>query len=384
MSVIGATADVICSKRVFRLLTLLGHESVDTLQRFMLRRDTVGGDFCPRGDPMRRRELIVALGGAMAWPFVARGQQRNIKRLAVFSPSEPSASMHQHSENRYYVALFEELRRLGWVEGQNLTVEGYGREQNKSGPDILAMEIVRSSPDVIYMVGPGAVSFKPVTSRIPIVALTADPVALGIAQSLAHPGGNFTGASIDTGPSIHGKRIALLREMFPAISKMGCLALRFQWDGQVLGPAIRAAAEAAGIPLAVALVDFGASEANYRAAIESISHDGANAIMVADSADVLRNSTLIAGLVREAKLPAIFTFREPVEAGGLMAYSFDLFELYKRAANNIDAILRGTNPGDIPFYQATKFELSINLRAAKQLGISVPPELVAGADNVIE
>jgi len=333
---------------------------------------------------MRRRELIAALGGAMAWPLAARGQQRNIKRLAVFSPSEPNVSMHERSENRYYVALFEELRRLGWVEGQNLSVEGYGREQNTSGPDVLAMEIARSNPDVIYTVGPGAISFKPATSRIPIVALTADPVALGIAQSLAHPGGNFTGASIDTGPSIHGKRIALLREMFPAMSKMGCLALRFQWSGPVLGPAIRAAAETAGIHLAVALIDFGASEANYRAAIESISRDGANAIMVADSPDVLQNATLIASLVSEAKLPSIFTFLEPVKAGGLMAYSFDIVELYKRAANNIDAILRGANPGDIPFYQATKFELSINLKAARQLGISVPPALVASADNIIE
>lgn len=335
---------------------------------------------------MRRRELIAALGSAMAWPLVAHGQQRNSKRLAIFSPSAPSASMHERSENRYYRALFEELGRLGWVEGQNLTVEGYGREQNRSGPELLVAEIVRSNPDVIYSVGPGAVSFKPATSRIPIVALTADPIALGIAQSLAHPGGNFTGVSIDAGPSIHGKRIALLREMFPAMSKMGCLALRFQWNGPkaIAGPAIRAAAEAAGIPLAVALIEFGASETDYRAAIESIFHDGANAIMVVDSADVFRNSTLIAGLVREAKLPAIFTFREPVEAGGLMAYSFDLIELYKRAANNIDAILRGANPGDIPFYQVTKFELSINLRAAKQLGISVPPELAASADNIIE
>jgi putative ABC transport system substrate-binding protein len=241
--------------------------------------------------------------------------------------------MHEHSENRYYRTLFEELRRLGRVEGQNLTVEGYGREQNTSGPDVLATEIVRRNPDVIYTVGPGAVSFKSATSRIPVVALTGDPVALGIAQSLAHPGGNFTGVSIDTGPSIHGKRIALLREMVPAMSKLGCLALRFQWNGPVLGPAVRAAAESMDLPLVASLLEFGASEADYRAAIESISHAGANAIMVADSADVFQNSTLIARLVGEAKLPSIFTFFEPVEAGGLMAYSFDLVELYKRAAN---------------------------------------------------
>ena len=329
---------------------------------------------------MRRREFIATLGAGLAWPLVARGQQSNSKRLAIFSPSESSTLMHEHSDG----VLFEELRRLGWVEGQNLTVEGYGREQNTSGPDLLATEIVRRNPDVIYTVGPGAISFKSATSRIPVVALTADPVALGITQSLAHPGGNFTGVSIDTGPSIHGKRIALLREMFPTMSKLGCLALRFQWNGPIAGPAIRAAAGTMGLPLVVSLLEFGASEADYRAAIESIVNDGANAIMVVDSADVLRNSTLIARLVGEFKLPSMFTFLEPVEAGGLIAYSFDLVELYKRAANNINAILEGAKPGDIPFYQASKFELSINLKAAEQLGISVPPALVASADNIID
>jgi putative tryptophan/tyrosine transport system substrate-binding protein len=317
---------------------------------------------------------------------MARGQQSNSKRLAIFSPSESSTLMHEHSENRYYRILFEELRQLGWVEGQNLMVEGYGREQYTSGPDVLAMEIVGRNPDVIYTVGPGAVSFKSATSRIPVVALTGDPVALGIAQSLAHPGGNFTGVSIDTGPSIHGKRIALLREMFPAMSKLGCLALRFQWNGPraIVGPEISAAAETMGLHLVVSLLEFGASEADYRAAIESLSHDGANAIMVVDSPDVFRNSMLIARLVGESRLPSMFTFFEPVEAGGLMAYSFDLVELYKRAANNIASILEGAKPGDIPFYQASKFELSINLKAAKQLGISVPPALLASADNVID
>ena len=335
---------------------------------------------------MRRREFIATLGAGLAWPLAAQAQQSNSKRLAIFSPSESSTLMHDRSENRYYRVLFEELRRLGWIEGENLTVEGYGREQYTSGPDVLAKEIVRRHPDVIYTVGPGAVSFKSATSRIPIVALTADPVALGIAQSLAHPGGNFTGVSIDTGPSIHEKRMALLREMFPAMSKLGCLALRFQWEGPraIVGPAIRSAAEKMALPLVVSLIEFGASEADYRAAIERVAHDGANAIMVVDSPDVFRNSALIARLVGESRLPSIFTFFEPVEAGGLMAYSFDLVELYNRAANNIDAILKGAKPGDIPFYQASKFELSINLKAAKQLGISVPPALIASADSVID
>src|SRR6476659_5515606 len=195
---------------------------------------------------MRRRAFLSVVCGAVAWPLAAAAQQStNSKRLAVFSPSEPSAHLHEHG-NKYYRALFAELRRLGQIEGQNLKVESYGREQNASGAEAMVTEIVRSNPDVILVAGPGALIFKKLTSRIPIVAITADPVKQGLAESLAHPGGNFTGVSIDAGPSIHGKRIALLREIVPTMSKLGCLALRMAWNGPDLGPAIRAADETAG------------------------------------------------------------------------------------------------------------------------------------------
>jgi len=202
---------------------------------------------------MRRRAFLSVVCGAVAWPLaVAAQQSTNSKRLAIFSPAEPSADLHEHSKTKAWRALFAELRRFGQIEGQNLKVERYGREQNTSGPEALATEIVRSNPDVIYVVGPGLLFFKKLTSRIPIVVITGDPVKQGIAESLAHPGGNFTGVSIDAGLSIHGKRIALLREMVPTMSKLGCLALRFSWNGSSAG-AFRAAAETAGLPLAVSL-----------------------------------------------------------------------------------------------------------------------------------
>ena len=334
---------------------------------------------------MRRRTFLSVVCGAVAWPLAAAAQQStNSKRLAIFSPSQPSADLHEHSESKVSPALFAELRRLGQIEGQNLKVEGYGREQNTSGPEALATEIVRTNPDVILVVGPGAVIFKKLTTRIPIVVITGDPVKQGLAESLAHPGGNFTGVTVDAGSSIYGKRIALLREIIPTMSKLGCLILRLQWNGPISGPAIRAAAETAGLPLAVPLLEIGTGEAGYRAAVESMSRDGADAVMVVDSPETFQNGTLIAKLLGDAKLPAIFFHPEAVEAGGLMAYSFDLIELYERVANNIDAILRGAKPGDIPIYQVTKFELSINLKTAKQLGLSVPPALVASADKIIE
>ena len=163
---------------------------------------------------MRRRAFLSVVCGAAAWPLAAAAQQSTIsKRLAIFSPSEPSADLHEHGKGKFSrvrATFFTELRRLGQIEGQNLKVESYGREQNTSGPEALATEIVRSNPDVIFVVGPGAVIFKKLTSRIPIVGITGDPVKQGLAESLAHPRGNFTGASIDAGLSIHGKRIALL------------------------------------------------------------------------------------------------------------------------------------------------------------------------------
>lgn len=319
-----------------------------------------------------------AMSAAAAQPAV------NSRRLAIVSISEPNAQMHERSENRYYRVLFAELRRLGHVEGQNLVVERYGREQGTSGLAAVIAEVVRSNPDVVYVIGPGgALGFKRETTRIPVVTLTADPIAQGLVQNLARPGGNVTGVSVDTGPSIHGKRIDLLRQMFPAISKLACLTLRIAWEG-IQGPAMRAASEAAGIPLVSVLMELPSSEASYRDAVASVARDGANAIMVGDSPDVMTNRALIVELIGDARIPAIYPLFELAEAGGLIAYSFDLADLNKRVASNIDAILRGANPGEIPFYQNTKFELSINLKTAKTLGLTVPATLLASADNVIE
>jgi putative tryptophan/tyrosine transport system substrate-binding protein len=332
---------------------------------------------------MRRRDFMI---GAISASAVSRAGAQPITgspRLAIVSVTEPSALMHEQSENRYYRVLFAELRRLGHVEGQNLTVERYGREQSTSGLDALVAGVVRSNPDVVYVLGPGSLFFKRETTHIPIVALTADPIGQGLIQNLARPDGNITGVSVDTGPSIHGKRIALLREIFPAMSKLACLMLRTAWEN-VQGPAMRAAADAAGVPLVSILLELPTSEAAYRDAVANVSRDGANAIIVGDSPDVMTNRSLIATLIGEARVPAIYPLSELVDAGGLMAYSFDLAELNKRVANDIDAVLRGANPGDIPFYQGSKFELSINLKTAKLLGLTVPTTLLASADNIVE
>ncbi len=336
-----------------------------------------------KGMSLRRRDFVMlATGLVTAVPLAVRAQQ-GAKRLAVFNPSEADAVLRPETEQRYFRAFFDELRRLGYVENKNLIVTAYGREQNTSGPETLAADVVRSRPDLVYAIGPAVALFKELTTTIPIVALTGDPIVLGLADSLSHPGRNFTGASIDTGPSIHGKRIELLREISPALSKLGCLLLRIQLDG-VAGPAILANAQRVGLPIALSPVEFGAREADYRRAIDSLTGQGANGLMVVDSPETFRNSRLIAQLAADAKLPSIGAFGEYVDAGGLSAYSFDLIDLNKRCASDVDQIFKGTNPAKIPFYQTSKFELSINLGTASKLGLSVPAPLTASADRVVE
>ena len=332
---------------------------------------------------MRRRDFIAGTISVAATSRLSAQPAPKARRLAIFSLSEPSALMNERSENRYYRALFAELRRLGHVVGENLTVDAFGKERNTSGVAALVAEVVTSQPDVIYVVGFGALLFKRETSTIPIVALTGDPIAQGLIQNLARPGGNITGVSVDTGPSIHGKRIALLREVFPALSKFAYLTIRPQWDA-IQGAAVLAASETAGVPVTSLLLDVPTSDATYRAAISRAPLDGANAIMVGDGPDVMTNRRLITELIGQSGLPAIYPFRELVELGGLIGYAFDLVELNKRVANDIDAILRGANPGEIPYFQASKFELSINMKAAKSLGLTVPTMILASADHVIE
>jgi putative ABC transport system substrate-binding protein len=336
------------------------------------------------GADMKRRDFLAGAISVAAVSQVSAQTSGASRRLAICSMGESSGLMREPSDNRYYGVLFEELRRLGHVEGKNLVVGRYGKEQATSGPAALAAEVLRSAPDVIYVVGPGTPFFKRATDKIPIVAITADPVAQGLITNMARPGGNITGVSIDTGPAIHGKRLGLLREMFPAMSKVACLIPGvLKLDG-IIGPALDAASEQAGVPLVRVFVEFPASAAGYRDAIIEASRQGANAIMVTDSPDTAPNRAVIVDLIAAARLPAIYGESVLVEAGGLIAYSFDLADLTKRAAQNIDAILRGAHPGDIPFYQNTKYELSVNLKTANALGLTVPPTLLALADKVVE
>lgn len=329
---------------------------------------------------MGRRTL---LGTALTLPLSSPVLAQPSRRLAIVSPGEPLAIMSETGGNAYYRVLFEDLRALGHVEGRTLIVDRYGRERAiEVGIDRMIAEAVAARPDVIYAIG-GAGLVKAVTRTIPIVALTGDPVALGLAQSVARPGGNVTGVSVDTGPSLYGKRIELLREVKPGVARIGYVTTQRVWE-ILQGKPMRAAAEAAGVSLLPSLVGMPAAAADYADAVRRAAAGGADALMIGDGPEALQYRDAIVEAVAATRLPAIYTFPESTAAGGLIAYSFDLKDLNRQVAKDIDAILKGASPAGIPFYQVARLILSVNLKTARGFGLELPPTLVARADDVID
>src|SRR5262249_42985981 len=315
----------------------------------------------------------------------ARAQQpAKVHRIAIISTAVPVTDITETSSLRNYRAFFQELRRLGYVEGRNLIVERYsglGRTEHYAE---LAREVVRSKPDLILAISNIWVQhLKPMTTTIPIVGLVGDPVGFGLVASLAHPGGNITGISVDTGPEIETKRLQLIREAIPRLSRVGVLMTRWQWESP-RGAALREAAQRLGVLLVGGPLEGTIQEAENRRVFEAITQEHADALYVGPDAEKIANRRLIVAFAEKNRLPTIYPFPEFVEVDGLMAYAVDLVDQFTRAAGYIDQILKGTSPGDIPIYQAAKFELVVNVKAANAIGLTIPPSLVLRADEVIE
>jgi putative ABC transport system substrate-binding protein len=283
-----------------------------------------------------------------------------------------------------YRAFFEELSRLGYIEGQNVSVERYSGEGKIERYPELARDVVNTNPDLILTVG-GRLSldFKMATTTIPIVTMVIDPIAQGLVASIARPGGNITGVTISGGLDIIGKRMGLLVETKPKLSTVGYLASQPFWE-DARGAAAREAAKKARIALSPAVLGTAFNEAEYQRIFASLEQDRADALMVSEEPEHFTYRATIIELAAKGRIPTIYPIREFVEAGGLMAYSVDVPDIFHRFANLIDKILKGANPGGIPFYQPTKFELIINLKTAKALGLEMPAMLLARADEVIE
>jgi ABC-type uncharacterized transport system substrate-binding protein len=326
---------------------------------------------------MRRREFITLLGGAAAaWPLVARAQQ-SPKRpiIGILGPGNPA------SHGQFVSTFVQRLRQLGWLDGNNATIAYRWTENRNERAAEIAAEYAKLPVDLIFTASStNVLAAKQATSVIPIVfAATGDPVGSGLVASLARPGGNVTGLSTQT-PDLTGKRLELLREVAPGLRRLAIMA-DFGNSGTVTEMAeVQAAARTLGLD--VATFEIRRAE-DIAPAFEALK-GRADAVYVCASALVTARQDHINALALGARLPTMHSLREYVHSGGLMSYGPNFPDLFRRAADFVDKILRGAKPADIPVEQPTKFDLIINLTTAKALGLEIPATLLARADEVIE
>jgi putative tryptophan/tyrosine transport system substrate-binding protein len=324
-----------------------------------------------------RREFITLLGGAVtAWPLGARAQQPGkLPTIGYLGSATPA------SQGQWVAALVQRLRELGWIENRTIAIEYRWAEGRTERAAEIAAEFVRRKVDIIVTSSTaGAVAAMQATSIIPIVfAAAGDPVGTGLVASLARPGGNVTGLSIQQ-TDIAAKKLELLREVVPSLGRLAVLA-------NVAGPSVvldmrEVQATARTLGLEVITLEIRQGE-DIVPAFEAL-NGRAEALYVVIDPLVNIHRIRINTLALAARLPTMHTFREGVEAGGLMSYGTNFPDLFRRTAEYVDKILRGAKPADIPVEQPTKFDLVINLTTARALGLTVPPSLLARADEVIE
>jgi len=335
---------------------------------------------------MQRREFITLLGGAATWPLAARAQQPQKQHRIAFVHSGIPADQLTETAGPFWVRRFyETLRGLGDAEGGNLVVDRYSAEGRSDRFAALVAAVVSRNPDVIVTnLIDLTKAFAAATATIPVVAITGDPIASGLVTSLAHPGGNLTGVSIDAGIEIFAKRLQILKEAMPSAAKVAYLMSNSlsAWDGG-MGLSFREAGQHLGIAL-IGNFQPEINDAQIRRTFAEMAQQQLDAALVDEGGSFLAHRALIVELAEKYRLPIIYPYRDYVDLGGLMTYAPDLGELARRLANDVHQILNGAKPGDIPYYQPTKFQLFINLKTAKALGLIMPPTLIARADEVIE
>jgi ABC-type uncharacterized transport system substrate-binding protein len=327
---------------------------------------------------MERREFITLLGGAaVAWPLVARAQQAGkVWRIGILD----TTSVALNAAN--FDALRQGLRQHGYIEGQNLVIDYRSADGRVERFPDLAAELVHLKVDLIVTRGtPAVVAVKNATKTIPVVmAASGDPIGAGVVAGLARPGANVTGLSAFV-TELQAKRLELLKELVPGINRIAALlnmsspATPPQWE--------QTKAAARTLAIEPQLLDVRKPE-DLNRAFETAIRQRAEALVVGINALTQANRRPIADLATKHRLPAIYPSREFVDAGGLVAFGVNYPDLYRRAATYVDKILKGAKPADLPIEQPTKFEMVINLKTAKALGLDVPPTLLARADEVIE
>jgi putative ABC transport system substrate-binding protein len=322
-----------------------------------------------------RRTFITALGGAAAWPVLARAQQ-GVRRIGFLQAGSAASTAD------YLDAFREGMRQLDYIEGRNVRYDYRFADGAIERLPRLAAELVDLSPDVIVSGPlPANIAVQKATSTIPVVMGTgADPAGFGVIKSLAHPGGNITGVS-NFADELASKQLDVLRELLPRLSRVGAL---INTTNPLHIPQWRET-QAAACKAAVTLVPFeieGTEQLEMAFAV--FVREQVDAVLVPPDTTFNTHTHHIAELAAFAKLPAIYFYRGQAENGGLISYGPDISEGYRRAAAYVDKILKGAKPADLPVEQPTKIELVINLKTAKALGLEVPPALLARADEVIE
>jgi putative ABC transport system substrate-binding protein len=325
---------------------------------------------------MTRRQFITLLGGvAAAWPLAARAQQA--AKLPIIGFLGSTSASHQ---SQWVTAFGQRLRELGWIDGRTARIEVRWAEGRPERFAEIAAEFVRLKVDVIVTVGGAVLAAKQATSVIPIVfGAASDPLGMGLVASLARPGGNVTGLSVQA-TDLASKRLELLREVVHGLRRLAIL-LNVEYPAAVLEMG-EAQAGARTLGLEVTTLEIRRVE-DIVPAFEALK-GRADALYVCTDPVLAANRIRVNTLANVARLPTITAFREWIEAGSLMSYGPNVPDLFRRAAEYVDKILRGAKPGDLPVEQPTKFDFIINLTTAKALGLEVPPTLLARADEVIE
>jgi putative ABC transport system substrate-binding protein len=323
----------------------------------------------------RRELLILGAGSAIAWPLGGRAQSGKVYRLGFLAntAAEPTSPEHE---------FLQAMRQLGYVEGQNLIIEWrYSEGHGERWPE-LARELVGLKVDVIFVTTtPAALAAKQATGTIPIIIPTAiDPVGAGLAASLARPGGNVTGLAL-LSPEISAKGLTLLKEAVPSLTRVAVLWNETNSANAPVWSDVNAAARSTGLVLSSRPVR---EPQDFTTAFAAMAQNRPDGLLVLADALMVQYQNQIAEFTLHERLPAVSTFRSFAELGGLMSYGPNLSDTRRKAAGYVDRVLKGANPAELPFEQPTTFELVINLKTAKALGLTVPQLLLARADEVIE
>jgi len=329
---------------------------------------------------MDRRAFVAGAAGLLAAPRAAEAQQAGKVYRVGYIAATPVVVIKSDPTNPFNSGFRREMRERGYVEGQNLVLELRSHEGSFERASEIVAELIRLNVDLIVTTGPEATrQAKQATTTVPIVMYSRAPVEEGLVANLARPGRNITGVTNDTGPDLEGKRLGLLREGLVKLHQAAYLGAKAEWEGPG-GIRMRASARALGLSLFLAEP----RPNDYTGAFDLIARKRSDAIIISQGSNHYPHRRLIVEFAAKNSLPSMSTYKEFVEAGGLMSYGIDSQDILRRIAVYVDKILKGAKPADLPIEQPTKFELVINLKTAKALGLTIPPSLLARADQVIE